>query len=250
MTDLDTGVRSPTTGAERTLAPDLARGLMLLLIALANTPYYLYGQPTTTMAVHAPDGSTADRVVQAAIITAVDLRTYPMFAFLFGYGIVQLYLRQTRSGTTPTAARRLLRRRHWWLVVFGLVHAALLWMGDILVTYGLVGLVLVALFFRRSERTQLTWALVLTGLSVLIVLAGAAATLLAAPATGPPPDPEFDPFALARVGIADPDYLTSISARLAFVPLLVVVQGFFTLAVPTAVLLAMWAARRGILVGC
>ncbi|MFL6148333.1 MAG: hypothetical protein ACJ72I_12705, partial [Pseudonocardiaceae bacterium] len=32
--------------AQRSLAPDLARGAMLLLIALANTPLYLYGSGT------------------------------------------------------------------------------------------------------------------------------------------------------------------------------------------------------------
>ena len=33
------------------------------------------------------------------IITTVDMRVYPMFAFLFGYGIVQLYRRQIAAGT-------------------------------------------------------------------------------------------------------------------------------------------------------
>jgi len=39
-----TGV-GPVTARERMLAPDLARGLMLALIALANSVVYLYGRP-------------------------------------------------------------------------------------------------------------------------------------------------------------------------------------------------------------
>ena len=93
---------TPTPSAlgssSRALAPDLARGLMLLLIALANTPWYLYGSSTSTSSIHATDGSTLDRAVQFVIITAVDSRVYPMFAFLFGYGIVQMYQRSLDRG--------------------------------------------------------------------------------------------------------------------------------------------------------
>jgi uncharacterized protein len=246
MTTADASLRAPTTAAERALAPDLARGVMLLLIALANTPWYLYTRPTTPVVIHSPDGSLADRVTQAVIITTVDLRTYPMFAFLFGYGIVQLYTRQVQSGTGPTAARRLLRRRHWWLVAFGLLHSALLWVGDILATYGVVGLVMVALFFRRRDRTLLIWSGVLAAVSVLVTVASIAAAALATPTSRPEAAP-FDPFAVARAGIAEPDYLESVLSRLAFAPLLVVFQGFATLVIPTAFLLAVWAARRRIL---
>lgn len=247
MPTADATVRPPTTAAERALAPDLARGVMLLLIALANAPWYLYGRPPTSLSIHTADGSVADRIVQAVTITAVDSRTYPMFAFLFGYGIVQLYRRQTAAGTRDAAARRLLRRRHWWLVVFGVLHCALLWVGDILATYGLVGLLLVALFFRRRDRTLLVWSGVLFGLSVLNMLGGIVGGVVAARGAEPVRPNPFDPFLAARAGIADPEYLRSVLERLAFLPVLVVFQGFVTLAIPIAFLLALWAARRQIL---
>jgi uncharacterized membrane protein YeiB len=34
------------------------------------------------------------------MITVLDLRVYPLFAFLFGYGMMQLFLRQTAAGTS------------------------------------------------------------------------------------------------------------------------------------------------------
>ena len=58
--------------------------------------------------------------------------------------MVQLFRRQVDAGTPVTVARRLLRRRNLWLLVFGFVHAALLWYGDVLGAYGLAGLVMVA----------------------------------------------------------------------------------------------------------
>ena len=68
------------------------------------------------------------------------LRGYPLFAFLFGYGMMQLFLRQTAAGTTEREAVALLRRRSLWLIAFGVVHAALLMAGDILGSYGLASL--------------------------------------------------------------------------------------------------------------
>ena len=88
-------------------------------------------------------------------MTFIDSRVYPMFAFLFGYGMVQMFSRQVASGVPVKQARRLLRRRNWWLLAFGFVHAALLWNGDVLGAYGLAGLIMVGIFFKRRTRTLL-----------------------------------------------------------------------------------------------
>ena len=153
----------PAKPSERALAPDLARGLMLLMIVLANTPWYLDGQTPGSSAVHPVDGSGLDRFVQLLIMTFIDFRVYPMFAFLFGYGMVQIFFRQVATGVPVKQARRLLRRRNWWLLAFGFVHAALLWYGDVLGAYGLTGLIVVGIFFARRTRSLIIWAGVLTG---------------------------------------------------------------------------------------
>ena len=79
-----------------------------------------------------------DRVAQVVTMVVVDGRVHTMFAFLFAYGIVQMHRRQLDRGTDPKDARRLLRRRHWWMLAFGAVHALVLWQGDILGTYGVL----------------------------------------------------------------------------------------------------------------
>ena len=62
----------------------------------------------------------------------VDARAYPVFAVMFGYGLVQMY---RRSGRTPVL------RRSAILIGFGALHATFLYFGDFLGAYGVVGLV-------------------------------------------------------------------------------------------------------------
>ncbi len=168
-------VRGAVTPSERALAPDLARGLMLLLIVVSNTGFHLWAAPHGPSGWHPVDGSAADTVAQLVMITALDGRIYPLFAFLLGYGMVQLYRRQTAAGATPKQATALLRRRSLWLIVFGAVHAALLLAGDIIAFYGIVSLVVGWLFVRRSDRT----VAIAAGVSLLIGLAIAAPALWA-----------------------------------------------------------------------
>jgi uncharacterized protein len=67
---------------------------MLLLIVLSNTGFHLWAASLGASGWHPVDGSTLDQVVQLLMITLLDLRIYPLFAFLFGYGMMQLFLRR------------------------------------------------------------------------------------------------------------------------------------------------------------
>jgi len=248
MSSLQTGSgvatsTAPTPLALRSPAPDVARGMMLLLIAVANAPFYLWAADKGMFGAHPVDGSVADRVVQTVAIVVVDGRTYPMFAFLFGYGIAQLYRRQHEAGVPHDQARRLLRRRHWWMIAFGAVHATLLWFGDVIGAYGLAGLVLVALFLDRREKTVKIWIGVLTGLLVLgtVLLAGLAVlTARYAPAEA------GSEFAIPEVAAIENPYLAAL-ARLGFWAVLFPMQGLFMLVTPIAVLVAFLAARHRVL---
>lgn len=230
----------------RAIAPDLARGLMLLLIALANMPWHLFGRETGLTSMHHVDGSMGDRVWQAIAIVAVDGRSYPLFAFLFGYGIWQLYRKQLAAGATSREARRLLRRRHAWMLAFGAVHAALLWVGDIIGAYGLVGLLIGWIFLERRDRTIAIWAWVLGGLLALgAVMTAAMGAVLGA--LDLPVDVSGDD-AASIPSIAGMDsYPMSILARLGMWILITPGQGVLGLVVPIAILLAILAARHGVL---
>ncbi|MFD3684261.1 DUF418 domain-containing protein [Nocardiopsis sp. NPDC058631] len=229
-------VRS-TPLSERSLAPDLARGMMLLLIALAHTPYFLYVAQAGMVGVHPVEGGVADKIAQAFTLIVVDARVYTMFGFLFAYGIGQMYARQTAKGTSAVQVRRLLRRRHLWMIVFGAVHALLLWQGDIIGMYGLIGLIMVPLFFGRSDRTLKVWIGVLLALAALASLAGALATTDAGGAVAAE---------MQRASIAEPSYLASAAVRL---PVWVIqtLTGIAQLALPAAFLMGVLAARHRLL---
>lgn len=141
-----------TSRPPRALAPDLARGAMLLLIVLANIPWFLYGADKGIVLGHPFDATGADRVVQSLMIVLVDTRALPMFALLFGYGMVQFARAQEARGTPLRAFKAMLVRRHVALLMIGAVHAALLWYGDVLGAYGLLGLVLVPMLFLQTTR--------------------------------------------------------------------------------------------------
>ncbi|MFJ5263206.1 DUF418 domain-containing protein [Streptomyces sp. NPDC088387] len=166
------GVRS----GERALAPDLARGIMLLGIVLSNTAFHLWAARRGPSGWQPVDGSWLDHAVQFTMITVLDLRVYPLFAFLFGYGMMQLYLRQTAAGTKERAAAGILRRRSLWLVVIGLAHSALLMAGDIIGFYGVLSLILGLAFLRRGERALKWWI----GVAVALLLITSAEPVVSA----------------------------------------------------------------------
>ena len=235
-----------TVRPARAPAPDLARGVMLLLIVLANSAFYLHG--AAGQGPHPLDGSTADSVAQAILLVGVDLRVYPMFALLFGYGLVMIMRSRTARGASEAQARRQVQRRNLWLIVFGAVHALLLWGGDILGAYGLTGLLVVWLFLRRSDTVLLVWAavgMVLLGLvAALSVLGGRAIVAGEAPAV----DPGGELFGLIHESVAGEGYLAAAGARMVLWAIQTVVsQGPLGIAVPVSILLGIWAARRRVL---
>lgn len=219
-----------TAIAARSLAPDLARGVMLLLIALANSHVYLHGHSIGVRGYPVVD-TMPDRVVVLLQMTFVDGRAYPMFAALFGYGIIQLLRRQTSGGLDPVAVRKLVRRRGGWMVLFGFVHALLLFSGDIIGAYGLLAVVLAGLLIRGSDRKLL----VLAGLWII-------PTMLFGASQGLPLPEESEAF-LPSMGSSDP--LVAAGLRVGEWVLLTVVIALFTL-VP-ALLIGVWAARRRLL---
>jgi uncharacterized protein len=57
-----------------------------------------------------------------------------IFSMLFGAGVLLLYGRIKEKGGHPATIHY---RRNLWLLIFGLIHAYLIWYGDILVAYSL-----------------------------------------------------------------------------------------------------------------
>ncbi|MGW8950977.1 DUF418 domain-containing protein [Streptomyces sp. NPDC055709] len=237
----------PVRTGERALAPDFARGLMLLLIVLSNTAFHLWTARRGPSGWQPVDGSWPDRAVQFTMIVVLDLRVYPLFAFLFGYGMTQLYLRQTAGGTSERDAVGILRRRSLWLLVIGLAHATLLMAGDILGYYGLLSLVLGWFFLRRSDRA-LTWWIGIATAQLVLLTAGPALFALLQGELGSLGDAGAEPGHLAYAG-GEESWLAAAGTRLTTGLFVTFAAAPLSLVGGTYVifLLGFWAARRRVL---
>lgn len=249
----------PPTAAppRRAFAPDLARGFMLCLIGIANVSAYLWGTSSAdSLTGHPPSDSALDIVLSVLTILFVDGSIYPMFAFLFGYGIVQFARNRTAAGDSPQSITRMLLRRHLWLVIFGFVHAALLFGGDILGAYGLCGLALGYLIVNARDRILTITVWVLTGVLVLFVLVqiGFVALALAlGGGTGTEVAAESDGEdvvaanailgSLLTQGADEPNYLLAAGIRL-LVWVMATVLAMLALTVPITIILGGLAARH------
>lgn len=132
--------------AQRSPAPDLARGTALVGIALANAVAWIDAGPTGVLLK--PVAATAlDRTVDVLTTVLADNRGLPLFALLFGYGIAIMQRSEARRG------RFALSRRFLALALIGLFHGALLFPGDIIHVYALLGLLYVLLATSRLGRS-------------------------------------------------------------------------------------------------
>ena len=227
--------RGPVTGQERALAPDLIRGAKLLLIGLANSANFAFaGQPGVESSPHG-----LERVLNLLKLTFVDARAYPVFAVMFGYSLVQLARRQRCSGATTSAVRRILLKRNAWLIAFGLVHATLLYFGDFLGAYGIVGIICTLFLVNRGDKFHRI-ILGIWAIEVVYVLATAARAVIAVlNSSGPAHALTNEP----NPSLAATSYGASVIDRLHEYPLHTAsVIGFIMV-----VWLGIWAARKQIL---
>ena len=145
--------------AARIDAIDVLRGFALLGILVVNIqlfamPEAAYFNPTAW-----GDLQGANLLVWLGTRLLGDQKFMTIFSMLFGAGIVLMAARAEGRG----GARRAHYRRMGWLALFGLLHAHLLWPGDILFLYAVCGMLVYPL---RNRSPQ---ALLLVGAAVLCV---------------------------------------------------------------------------------
>jgi uncharacterized protein len=189
-----TGPPSPPTSiskGERSLAPDIARGGMLLFIALANVPVHLWGMGVDAYG-HNTGQSGADHLALFIEQLVIAERSRPMFAVLYGFGIAIMASRMFARGMDAKGVRRIIRRRSAWLLVFGFIHAVFLFWGDILAPYGATGLIALG-FVHLSDKALKRW---LWGSIAYVALIGNVlmAFLFTAGGGGGAPEMELPPY--------------------------------------------------------
>lgn len=152
---------TPISEKKRLIWIDAARGFAIFGIFIVNigsfsAPFFMYGGQQE--AWQAP----IDQLTLAVIDIFFQASFYTLFSILFGFGfqIIQDRLKLKNMEIFPVLLRRLTL-----LTGFGFIHAFLIWHGDILLSYGIIGFLLL-LFLNVQKKTLLVWAFLLLGGSV------------------------------------------------------------------------------------
>ncbi len=128
--------------------PDILRGFALLGIALVNIPYL------SIDTINAAEGADLTQTSNAAaaffVMALFQAKFYLLFSFLFGYS-AHYILKDEKSNTKRWVGRSI------GLIILGVLHFTLFFHGDILFLYGIIGLILIALYFKK-EGTIRKWA--------------------------------------------------------------------------------------------
>jgi uncharacterized protein len=146
---------------------DALRGLGVLGILAVNAPFMAAGFEQVVEPRAWPFAETgASLALWAVVHVFFDSRFITLFALLFG---VSTWLVGGDPGDAAGRAR--LRRRFAWLAVFGLLHGAFVWYGDVLLDYAACGFALMALRGWTAQRLIAagTWGYV-AGVALMTLL--------------------------------------------------------------------------------
>jgi uncharacterized protein len=165
---------SPVGSQERHESIDLLRGVALLGILVMNIqsfamPMAAYFNPTAL-----GDRGPIDFAVWTAGHLFFDQKFMTIFSWLFGAGIVLMTRRRedALAGQASPRARPAAYhyRRMLALLIFGLIHAYLIWDGDILVVYAICGsLVFPLRNLRPAVQMALGVLLLIIGTTIMIL---------------------------------------------------------------------------------
>jgi uncharacterized protein len=151
---------SPVSASERVVALDAVRGIALFGVLIENVlmqfrvSQFEQFLPLTERLTPRGGTSPADHLVARATEVGLEYKSIALFSLLFGVGLAAQQERIAAKGTTFA---RYVSRRLAFLFVLGVAHMFLVWNGDILTLYAIVG-VLAALFMRLPSRALLLLA--------------------------------------------------------------------------------------------
>jgi len=167
------GSIAPTRPAERINEIDIIRGLALFGILMVNMSFYKYPVFFERSPSGYPEG--IEQFSAWFIQILFTGKFYAIFSFLFGLGFFIFMERTLAKGLELVP---LYRRRLFALLAFGFIHLVIIWTGDILFTYALVGFILLG-FRNKPLKSIRKWiiglfiiALALNGLFGLLTGAG------------------------------------------------------------------------------
>ena len=137
----------PVRPDRRIAAIDVLRGVALFGVLSVNLlrefRVSLFQQFLSTATL----GSRLDYVIDAIVSIGMEMKAFALFSLLFGVGMAILFEHLAAN----TQRLSLLTKRLLILLGFGILHLSLVWNGDILTEYALVGLIALP-FLYASNR--------------------------------------------------------------------------------------------------
>ncbi|KOP70954.1 hypothetical protein AN957_05365 [Cytobacillus solani] len=142
---------------------DGIRGFSLIGILMANMLIFQYGIWGMNELEHFKL-FVGDEAANIWVKVFVEGSFMPIFMFLFGYSMIKMKEKLEENGGK---VKRHFARRFFLLIVLGLLHSTFVWEGDILFSYGCLGL-LMMIFLNRKKKTIFIWAVTLLILTSFI----------------------------------------------------------------------------------
>ncbi len=141
---------SPTSITERIISLDVLRGVAVLGILIMNIQSFsmigaAYINPTAY-----GDLSGINKWVWIFSHLLANSKFMSIFSMLFGAGVILFTEKALEKGRKASAFHY---RRMMWLLMFGFIHAYLIWYGDILVSYSICGMLVFV--FRKMKPKKL-----------------------------------------------------------------------------------------------
>jgi len=165
----------PTTAAQRFGSIDTLRGFALLGILVPNIVAFAWPMGAMTNATIISD-DPANELAHTITATAFLGKFMFLFAMLFGSGVI-MYARKFDTADETGQYHSKLRRgaalwysRCAWLLLFGMMHAYLLWYGDILTFYAIAGLTALWWIRRLDPKVQFFGGLTLYYFGSLLMI--------------------------------------------------------------------------------
>ena len=144
----------PVSLNERADILDVLRGFALLGVLLDNVIGFTgWGFKTLSMRKALPTWP-ADGILALSELTFINGKFYSLFSLLFGIGFSIILIRNEQKGINPL---KVFYRRLFILLLIGVAHMLLLWEGDILFLYAMIGMIL-PLFRKFSDKALLITA--------------------------------------------------------------------------------------------
>lgn len=160
---------TPISPSERVTSLDVLRGFAVLGILIMNIQSYAMIGPAYINPTAYGDLDGWNKWVWIVSHVFGDQKFMTLFSIMFGAGILMM---SSRAEERERSAAGLHYRRIFWLFAIGMVHAYLLWYGDILVTYAVCAILVFLLRKLSPPKLLLTGLLVLAVPSLLYWLFG------------------------------------------------------------------------------